>query len=395
MRVTNDTLRQIFLDALSTNQFRLARTQTQLATGRRITRPSDDPLAAARIQDLEAAVSQLNQYQRNVGILRNRLGLEETVLASAGNLLQRVRELAVVANNATQGNDTRASMAVELREILDGLVDLANTQDSSGKFLFSGYKETTQPFVVTGGVATYAGDQGQRQLQVGDARTIADTDSGAAIFNLIKSGNGTLDVAAGSGNTGTGVLGTASVIDSTLYTPDAYDVVFLTATDYEVRDSGGGLVVANTFNGAIEFPGVRVEVAGDPTAGDSFTVQPSVNQDIFTTINQLIVALETPVTDPSSQALLNNIVGQSLPELDQAIGHFVDVRADVGARLKALDDQENINLDFSLQLTDSLSQVRDLDYAEAISRLNQELFGLEVAQSTFARLQGLSLFRFL
>ena len=396
MRVTNDTLRQAFLAALQASQERLLRTQTQLTTGRRITRPSQDPLAAARIQDLEAAVSQLDQYQRNGDTLRNRLSLEESVLTSAGNLLQRARELAVQGNNATQSNETRASAAVELREILDALVDLANTRDSGGRYLFSGYKETTQPFVLWGLSVAYVGDQGQRQLQVGDNRTIADVDSGAEVFTLIKNGNGKLALSANAANTGSGVLGAGSIVDPSAYVPDVYTVTFVTATDYEVRDSGGGLVAANTFvSGSIGWPGVLVELQGSPAAGDAFVVAPSVNQDVFATLSQLIVALETPVGDSASQALLNNNVGQRLPELDQAIGHLVDIRADVGARLKALDDQGAINADFSLQLTDTLSGIRDLDYAEAISRLNQELFGLETAQATFARLQSLSLFRFL
>ena len=111
MRVTNDTLRQAFLTALQTAQQQLTDTQNQLASGRRVLRPSDDPLAAARIQELEAGVATLGQYQRNAGLLENRLGLEEQVLASVGNLLQRVRELAVQGNNATQTDATRASIA--------------------------------------------------------------------------------------------------------------------------------------------------------------------------------------------------------------------------------------------------------------------------------------------
>ena len=396
MRVTNDTLRQTFLAALQISQQQLNRTQEQLATGQRVTRPSDDPLAATRIQSLQTNISRLDQYQRNSALLRNRLGLEESVLAQAGSILQRVRELAIVANNATQSNQTRQSIAVELRQGLDALIDLANTQDSAGRYLFAGFQEGTQPFVANATGASYFGDQGQRQLQVGDTRTIADTDSGAALFQLIKNGNGEIVLSAATTNTGTGVLGAGSIVDPAAYVPDNYTITFLNPTDYEVRDGGGALVTAATLAGeVVTFPGVSVELAGAPAAGDIFNVEPAANQDVFTTLNQLIVALETPVSGSASQARLNNEVGQSLPALDQALGHLLDKRADIGARLSALDDQDAINGDFSLQLTRSLSDLRDLDYAEAISRLNQQLFGLEVAQSSFARLQGLSLFRFL
>lgn len=396
MRITSDTLRDTFLAALQSTQQQLNRTQEQVATGLRVTRPSDDPLAATRIQGLEAGVSRLEQFQRNTGLLRSRLGLEESVLAQAGNILQRARELAVVANNATQSNATRQSIAVELRQGLAALIDIANSQDAAGRHLFAGFQEQTQPFVASASGASYFGDQGQRQLQVGDTRTIADTDSGAALFQLIRNGNGDIVLSADSANTGTGVLGAGSIVDSTLYVPDNYSITFLNATDYEVRDGVGGLVVAASLSGeSITFPGVSIELAGQPAAGDVFNVAPSSNQDVFTTLNELITALEAPVSGQSAQALLNNRVGQSLPALDQALDHLIDRRADVGARLHALDDQDAINADFSLELTRSLSDLRDLDYAEAISRLNQQLFSLEVAQSSFARLQGLTLFRFL
>lgn len=396
MRITNDSLRQTFLAALQSSQAQLNRTQQQLATGLRVTRPSDDPLAATRIQDLETNVSRLDQYNRNGDLLRNRLGLEESVLAQAGNILQRARELAIVGNNASQSNATRRSIAVEVRQGLAALIDIANSQDSAGRHLFAGFQERTQPFVSTNGGVTYFGDQGQRQLQVGDTRTISDTDSGAALFQLIKNGNGQIVVAADPANTGIGVLGASSVVDPSQYVADNYAVTFLNATDYEVRDGGGALITAATLTGeAISFPGVVVEIAGVPAAGDVFTVSPSTNQDVFATLNELIAALEIPVADEASQAQLNNRVGQSLPALDQALDHLLDRRADVGSRLAALDDQQAINGDFSLELTRSLSNLRDLDYAEALSRLNQQLFGLEVAQSSYARLQGLSLFRFL
>jgi flagellar hook-associated protein 3 FlgL len=126
-----------------------------------------------------------------------------------------------------------------------------------------------------------------------------------------------------------------------------------------------------------------------------FTVTPSASQDVFTTLNELITALETPVTDPASRALLNNRVGQLLVDIDQATGRMIEVRSEIGARVRALDQEVSLNEGFTLQLTETLSEIRDLDYAEALSLLSQQLFGLEAAQQTFARTAGLSLFRFL
>jgi flagellar hook-associated protein 3 FlgL len=397
MRVTNDTLRMAFLNALETAQRRLADTQNQVSTGRRINKPSDDPLAAARIGQLDASLARLDQYQANGIVARNQLGLEEEALASVIDNLQRVRELAINANNATLDNSNRAAIAAELRQRLDGVLALANTTDASGRFLFAGFSEGTQPFVVTAAGVAYNGDQGQRSVQVSDERLVAVNDSGAAVFQRIPSGNGSFTLAADAGNTGTGVLGAGTIVNPALYVSDSYTIEFLSPTSYEVRDGGGGLVVAGAYSPgqSVEFLGVNIAMTGEPAPGDVFTVTPSASQDVFTTLNELITALETPVTDPASRALLNNRVGQLLVDIDQATGRMIEVRSEIGARVRALDQEVSLNEGFTLQLTETLSEIRDLDYAEALSLLSQQLFGLEAAQQTFARTAGLSLFRFL
>lgn len=397
MRVTNDTLRMAFLNALETAQRRLADTQNQVSTGRRINKPSDDPLAAARIGQLDASLARLDQYQANGIVARNQLGLEEEALASVIDNLQRVRELAINANNATLDNSNRAAIAAELRQRLDGVLALANTTDASGRFLFAGFSEGTQPFVVTAAGVAYNGDQGQRSVQVSDERLVAVNDSGAAVFQRIPSGNGSFTLAADAGNTGTGVLGAGTIVNPALYVSDSYTIEFLSPTSYEVRDGGGGLVVAGAYTPgqSVEFLGVNIAMTGEPALGDVFTVTPSASQDVFTTLNELITALETPVTDPASRALLNNRVGQLLVDIDQATGRMIEVRSEIGARVRALDQEVSLNEGFTLQLTETLSEIRDLDYAEALSLLSQQLFGLEAAQQTFARTAGLSLFRFL
>jgi flagellar hook-associated protein 3 FlgL len=124
-------------------------------------------------------------------------------------------------------------------------------------------------------------------------------------------------------------------------------------------------------------------------------VAPSVNRDVFTTLDGLISALERPLGDNAGRARLHNEVGQALLDVDQATSHMISARADIGSRVRALDDEAALGEGFELQLAQTLSSIRDLDYAEALSRLSQQLFGLEAAQQAFARTQGLSLFRYL
>jgi flagellar hook-associated protein 3 FlgL len=232
MRITNNTLRMAFLGALEQAQQRILKTQTQVSTGLRVNQPSDDPFAAARIGELGAALTKLDQYQTNADAARHRLGLEEEALVALGNDLQRVRELTVQGNSDSLGNADRAAIAAELRQRLESLIGVANASDAAGNYLFAGYRETTLPFLSTPSGIVYAGDSGQRLVQISDNRFVAVNDSGEKVFQRIPSGNGTFVLAAAPGNTGTGVLGRGSVSDPAAYVADSYSIDFLTPTDY-------------------------------------------------------------------------------------------------------------------------------------------------------------------
>jgi flagellar hook-associated protein 3 FlgL len=284
-----------------------------------------------------------------------------------------------------------------MRQRLDSVLALANASDQNGHYMFSGYSESTLPFAPGPGGVSYNGDEGQRHLQLSDERLVATNDAGSEVFQRIPNGNGTFLVRAAPSNTGAGVLGPASATDPSAFVPDTYAINFLSPADYEIRDSGGGLVASGTYadGQAIAFLGVEVVLTGVPAAGDSFSVAPSSSQDVFATLQAFIDALERPVTDQASRSLLHNDMGQGLVDIDQAVSHMIDVRAEIGARIRAIEQEAALIDGFSLQLTESLSELRDLDYAEALSLLTSQLFGLEAAQQTFARTQGLSLFRYL
>ena len=401
MRVSNDTLRSAFLAALEAAQRRVIDTQEKVSSGKRVNKPSDDPVAAARIAHLDASLSRLDQYKSNSGFARNQLGLEESALNSAMDNLQRVRELALQGNNSTTSDSDRKDIAAEIRQARDALLALANTTDVDGRHLFGGYVEGAVPFTTTAsGSVVYNGDQGQRSLQISDTRFVAINDSGSDVFQKIPQGNSTFTLAANPANTGSGLLGAGTVVNSAAWVRDTYHINFLTPTTYEVRDSVNALVSSGSFTGgqsgqSITFRGIDVHIDGDPASGDSFTVAPAGNRDVFSMLDNLIASLEAPADNGAKRALLNSSVGQRLSDLDNTLSHISDVRGEIGARVRAIDQQDSLSADFALHLNTTLSSVRDLDYADALSRLQQEMLGLDAAQQTFARTQGLSLFKYL
>ncbi len=401
MRITQSLLRDAWLRALNDTQSQLLRTQDQVSTGKKFSRPAEDPVGAVQVLNLQRALSESGQYSRNADLLTNRLGVEETALTSVGDVMQRLRELAVEANNATQSGETRGDIASEVRQALDNLVQLANTRDGGDNYLFAGYSTQTQPFSRSGSAVTYAGDQGQRQLQIGANRKVADSDSGAAVFQAIPNGNGVFTVQSGAANTGSGVLGQRTLTDPSQYDGGSYAINFTSTTTYEVRDSASALVASGVYAPdqlsvqSIVFRGIQFEITGAPAAGDSFQLAASRNQDLFATVQNFITALESGGTSAAAQASIHNQIGNFLADIDRSITHVIDVRAEIGSRLNAVEAQKSVNADVDLHGKSLLSDLQDVDYAEALSRLNQQLTGLQASEKAFALTQRLSLFNYL
>jgi len=179
------------INSIIDQQSKLFETQNQLATGKRINSPSDDPTGAAQLVGLSESSKITAQYQDNILAARTRLELEETALGSVGETLQRVRELTIQALNDTNNAMDRAAIAAEVRQLADEVIGLANRKDGNGQFMFAGFQVLTTPFSeAPPGTFTYNGDQGQRQIQIGSARQIADGDSGQAVFMDIPDGGG-------------------------------------------------------------------------------------------------------------------------------------------------------------------------------------------------------------
>ena len=300
MRISTSMLYDLGVSAMQTQLAQLVNTQQQIATGRRILSPSDDPVASASAIETEKSLGVTNQYVSNITTATGNLSLEETTLSNINQTLQDARNTMVNAGNATLSPANLAALATTLRGQYDQLLGLANSKDGEGNYLFSGSKTATQPFQQTTGAANYQGDQGQRKLQISASRQLAVSDSGQAVFQ----------------------------------------------------------------------PGVS---GADP----------------FLTIETFITALNSGT--PISASALNT----GLSQIDTAMNNVLRVRSAVGTRQVELDTTNSAQQDSALQYTNTLSQLRDVDYTQAISDLTRQQTGLQAAQKSFANVQGLSLFNFL
>lgn len=378
-------------------QSTLNETQTQVASGRRLLRPSDDPVGAARSVSFRESISRLDQFQRNGNAARSRLEHEESALNAVTNVLQRVRELAIRANNATETQESRKQIAIELQQQLAGLVQIANQKDGNGRFLFAGNQDASAPVSKSAGGFVYNGDQGQRSIQIGATRHVVDGDSGAAVFFSIRNGNGIFRTTAAAANTGTGVLGPGSVVDPTLYDKGEYTVRFLDPDNYEVIDSSAAVIASGVYESgqSIGFQGIAFTIDGEPAAGDEFLIEPSRYQNLFQTVRNIADTLDINGNNAVSQAILNNGLNTGIQEIDLAIGNVSEVRTHIGVRLNAIESQTDSNTGSSILARQAVSELEDLDYAEALSRLSLQATALEAAQRSFAVTQRMSLFQFL
>lgn len=143
---------------------------------------------------------------------------------------------------------------------------------------------------------------------------------------------------------------------------------------------------------SIEFNGVRTKLKGEPLDLDVFTLSPSRNTDIFSTIQRAIDALRIPGTTDTQEALRLTQLNMAQLELDTGMDTIVNTRSRVGARMQTLVNQTSISEEFKLVSQSAMSKLEDLDMAQAISDLQLEQTSLEVAQQTFVQLQRLNLF---
>lgn len=399
MRISSNTLFDSNVAAMGQQQTRLQQTQEQIASGRKILTASDDPVAAARALGIGEADAMNTQYTANRNAARHSLSLAETNLQSATSLVLDVRTALISVGNSSLTNSARQEVARDLSGRLQELMGLANSTDGMGNYLFSGFQSKTQPFADTGAGVGYFGDDGPRLVQVNASRKMPSSDSGADVFMRIKSGNGTFATQATSTNTGTGGISIGSVTNPALLTGHNYRIDFTSATIYSVTDTTTAAVLSagNPYvsGQAISVDGMQFDISGAPANGDSFTIKPSTNESIFTTISNMISALNTPVASSSDSAELSGTLIHGTRNLDNALDKILAVRASLGVRLNEVNALQSAGDDLEMQLKKSLSELQDLDYSKAISELTMRQMYLQAAQQSFAKVQDLSLFKYI
>jgi flagellar hook-associated protein 3 FlgL len=387
-------------------QAQIAKTQQQLSSNQRVLTAADDPIASARSLEVSQSQSMNTQFATNRKNAQSSLSLVDKTLQDVTSQIQSIQTSIVAAGNATYTQSDRQALATQLEGQLKDLIGMANTTDGTGGYIFSGYQSTTQPFNQTPTGATYQGDQGVRSLQVGSARKMSVTANGSEIFDAVPTGNGTFQTQAASANTGSGIVSPGSVTDRSQLNGHSYAINFAVggtpaATTYSVMDTTTNpptAVAQNqpyTAGSSISFGGMSTSVSGDPANGDSFTVQPSQKQSVFTTLQNLIDTLKAPADGSTGKATLANNLAAASSNMANALSNVLTVQATVGANLNELDTLDSSGQALDEQYTQTLNNLDNYDLAATISLFTQQQQTLQAAQVSFKTMSSLSLFNYI
>ena len=398
MRVSTSSYFESGTNALLRAQAELVKTQQQMSTGRRILTAADDPSGASNALRVAQSLGRNEQLRANQTAASNSLAVAESTLGHVGELLQGAQERLLQAQNGTLSAVDRQTIAGDIDALLGQLTGLANARDVTGAYLFAGYSESSKPFENGAGGVTYQGDDGSRKLEAASGRLVGISASGSDIFMRIKNGNGVFSTGANSANSGSGFIDSGSVSDPSALTGRAYSLTFNVSAGiatYDVYDTTAGASVStgNPFRAgqSIAVAGMQVGINGTPAAGDVFSLSPAVNQSVFKTLADASAALRSGAAAGARLTTVNN----ALSGLMQATDHILTMRADFGSRMNELAAYENVSGAVVLEHQKRLSELQDLDYTEAATRLMRQQTSHEAAQQSFAKIAKLSLFNYI
>jgi len=337
MRVSTSQIYATGVDRMREVQASLDDIQQKVSTGIGLSKPSDDPIAFSQVLKLGEEISINEQYSNNIRSATGRNELADSMMSSAVDALQRLRELGLQASNDTLNQQDRKGIAEEVRILQTELAGILNATNGSGEFIFGGFQGRELPFQQrSGGGYDYKGDEGQRIAQISPSSYVDVSDSGKDIFVNIPSAKNTILTRNSEGNDPTssaainvGQVYNQSALDQVY--PEKFIVTFGDPAENQnrqtfsvTRASDGTPVVGDSPVGAlqnrtyipgesIDFHGVRVKISGDPKPNDSFFVESSGTQSLMNTLERFAQGLEELAVNPVVIEGTASLVGRASP----------------------------------------------------------------------------------
>jgi flagellar hook-associated protein 3 FlgL len=418
MRISFRTLNRHAQLTIQRRYADLATLHQQMATGKRLLRPSDAPVDVANDLKLREKLVELAQYKRNIEDARGWMSVSDTAMMSMNELMQRLRELVIQSSSDTFTAKERRFIGKEVEQLSRQLIALVNTS-YKGDYVFGGTQTTIEPFPVRASLASTPQDYADLKMAYYDAS--AGTDIAVPLLNAfdgsrmtdIIPGSFKLVSDDGSGNRREWIEGSDYTIDylagtitilSTGYNPAALAVDVSEGGQFSTGPLG--YYTASGFNITFEYISRGRNIYGDTTttAGD---IQREVERGIVVPIN---VSGEELIQDPlTGQNLFDTLIrfGQSLiyddrsglnnsiSALDASFSNILAAEAKMGARLNRFELTLDRSEEQVTETTRIQSELEDADMSETITDFSLAQTVYEAALKSAARVIQPSLVNFL
>ena len=407
MRISTNQIFDLNIRSVLENQRGLSDTQQQLASGKRINKPSDDPIGAAQVVRLTEELDKLTQYQRNNDLLASSLEQQEAILRSINSSANRARVLVIQSGAGYTTDADRKAIGAEIEQIRNEILDLMNSQNEQGEYIFAGFQSESQAFefnpAASGNKITFAGDDGTNQVQLSDSVTVQSSTSGRVVFedvfarlNFSLSGSAGITVNQASiSQQGTFDNFHKDNYDPVIAANNEFRLTVIAGNQIEVTNVGTGAVVDNLdFQSGqiLNFQGIEFELEGTVGNTVDFTLNVPEKKNIAETLNDMFLVLTTDgIADSDFREAINDV----LVGIDNGLAAIGLETSSLGGRLNVAQSIEETNLDLEIANKTARSAIEDVDYAKASAEFAKQETALSAALQTFPRVTSLSLFDFL
>lgn len=414
MRISTNEFLLGSLNDIMSQESTVNQLNQEISSGQTMQSPLDDPAGAGAAISVAGQIQQLSFDSANAQSGAETIQDSLNSLQGVSTILSQVNATAVQAANGTMNSADRQALAGTVRSALNQLIQLANTQNSNGQFLFGGSRSDAAPFTIeANGQVVFNGDAGSSSIDIAPSLSVPVTMSGQGIFMNIPTGNGSFSTAASGSNTGSAYATPDAVTNAAQVTAEHLAgtefVVTFGATNpngslaYTVTSGTGspgtsgfaassGVVTSGSFTSGsgLSFGGMSIGIDGAPATGDKFVVATSQNTSVFQILQNLVSALTTPNQNGTAA---QQQIESALGELGSAQTSVLGAQATLGGNLSDIQSVQSLDGSANLSEQEHLSNLQSANLPQVITSYNEGVVALQAAEEAFARIQSLNLFQ--
>jgi flagellar hook-associated protein 3 FlgL len=389
---------------------RIAGLQGEISSGKNDPRASADPVRALRLSAVNEQTDALDRFSTNIERVQSRLDQADIVLKEATNVQRRIRDLALRAASDTATSEERKSIGIEVTQLRQSLLGLANSRDETGQALFGGFQTREDPFVEGPRGVSYRGDGGQILLQVSESLSLPSGvsggdifggEAGATIFDAIDDFLATLGGDGSFPSDEATSQGTMLLRPTPTRDPGTWSMT-LSGPAGEVALSFD--MAEGSVSGAVDAINAQTALTGvsalrDPDTGG---IRLSANGQIgIADVTSSAVRTGPLMQVTPDQGLPRIVVSADqtrnavIARLQSASDAIVDQRTRVGALSATASAHAEVIDTRKVMMAEATAQLEDLDLAAALTKLQQSLLSRDAAQQSYVKITQKSLFDYL